>query len=158
MKKPTPEQIDKYLSYVGGLEFFSGIHGSAMLNPSRATVEKFRIEHEAEIIVSQYLNALKTDNPDTYEPPPFDLSQFPEKEEEYKSSYDVYLKSVDSGRKMQAIKLMKSLSVRTLQQAKDVVDNVISGNREPIIVGTSREHADMLKKQFEFIGASLEIL
>jgi large subunit ribosomal protein L7/L12 len=72
--------------------------------------------------------------------------------EEEKTSFDVILSAVGD-KKIQVIKVVRSLTGLGLKEAKDVVD----GAPKPIKEGVNRDDAEEAKKQLEEAGASVEI-
>ena len=72
--------------------------------------------------------------------------------EEEKTSFDVILSAVGD-KKIQVIKVVRSLTGLGLKEAKDVVD----GAPKPIKEGVNRDDAEEAKKQLEEAGASAEI-
>jgi len=72
--------------------------------------------------------------------------------EEEKTAFDVILSSVGD-KKIQVIKVVRSLTGLGLKEAKDVVD----GAPKPIKEGVNRDDAEDAKKQLEEAGASAEI-
>jgi large subunit ribosomal protein L7/L12 len=73
-------------------------------------------------------------------------------EEEEKTEFDVVLTGIGD-KKIQVIKVVRSVTNLGLKEAKEVVDNVPSKVRE----GVSKEDADNIKKQLEEAGATVEI-
>jgi large subunit ribosomal protein L7/L12 len=73
-------------------------------------------------------------------------------EEEEKTEFDVILTGIGD-KKIQVIKVVRSVTNLGLKEAKEVVDNVPSKVRE----GVSKEDADNIKKQLEEAGATVEI-
>ena len=72
--------------------------------------------------------------------------------EEEKTAFDVILSAVGD-KKIQVIKVVRSLTGLGLKEAKDVVD----GAPKPIKEGVNRDDAEEAKKQLEEAGASVEI-
>ena len=72
--------------------------------------------------------------------------------EEEKTAFDVILSAVGD-KKIQVIKVVRSLTGLGLKEAKDVVD----GAPKPIKEGVNRDDAEEAKKQLEEAGASAEI-
>ena len=75
--------------------------------------------------------------------------QAPEAE---KTEFDVMLTAVGD-KKIQVIKVVRSVTNLGLKEAKEVVDNAPSKVRE----GVSREDAENIKKQLEEAGAAVDI-
>ncbi len=73
-------------------------------------------------------------------------------EEEEKTEFDVILTGIGD-KKIQVIKVVRSVTNLGLKEAKEVVDNVPSKVKE----GVSKEDADNIKKQLEEAGAVVEI-
>ena len=73
-------------------------------------------------------------------------------EEEEKTEFDVVLTGIGD-KKIQVIKVVRSVTNLGLKEAKELVDNVPSKVRE----GVSKEDADNIKKQLEEAGATVEI-
>jgi large subunit ribosomal protein L7/L12 len=73
-------------------------------------------------------------------------------EEEEKTEFDVILTGIGD-KKIQVIKVVRSVTNLGLKEAKEVVDNVPSKVRE----GVSKEDADNIKKQLEEAGAVVDI-
>ena len=72
--------------------------------------------------------------------------------EEEKPAFDVILSAVGD-KKIQVIKVVRSLTGLGLKEAKDVVD----GAPKPIKEGVNRDDAEEAKQQLEEAGASVEI-
>jgi large subunit ribosomal protein L7/L12 len=89
-------------------------------------------------------------------PVPVSAATAPEKaeqvEEAEKTEFDVILTGIGD-KKIQVIKVVRSVTNLGLKEAKEVVDNVPSKVRE----GVSKEDADNIKKQLEEAGATVEI-
>ena len=73
-------------------------------------------------------------------------------EEEEKTEFDVVLTGIGD-KKIQVIKVVRSVTNLGLKEAKELVDNVPSKVRE----GVSKEDADNIKKQLEEAGAVVDI-
>lgn len=73
-------------------------------------------------------------------------------EEEEKTEFDVILTEFGD-KKIQVIKVVRSVTNLGLKEAKELVDNVPSKVRE----GVSKEDADNIKKQLEEAGAVVDI-
>jgi large subunit ribosomal protein L7/L12 len=73
-------------------------------------------------------------------------------EEEEKTEFDVMLTGVGD-KKIQVIKVVRSVTNLGLKEAKELVDNVPSKVKE----GVSKEDADNIKKQLEEAGAVVDI-
>jgi len=73
-------------------------------------------------------------------------------EEVEKTEFDVMVTAVGD-RKIQVIKVVRSLTNLGLKEAKELVDNVPSKVRE----GVSKEDAENIKKQLEEVGAVVDI-
>ncbi|MFQ5705810.1 MAG: 50S ribosomal protein L7/L12 [bacterium] len=76
----------------------------------------------------------------------------PEAAEEEKSEFDVVLTAVGD-KKIQVIKVVRSVTSLGLKEAKDLVDGAPNAVKE----GVSKEEAEDLKKKLEEVGASVEI-
>ena len=72
--------------------------------------------------------------------------------EEEKTAFDVILSAVGD-KKIQVIKVVRSLTGLGLKEAKDVVDGAPKAIKE----GVNRDEAEEAKKQLEEAGASVEI-
>jgi len=72
--------------------------------------------------------------------------------EEEKTEFDVYLKSIGS-KKIQVIKVVRSVTTLGLKEAKDVVDKAPGMVKEKI----SKDEAENIKKQLEEAGAEVEL-
>ena len=72
--------------------------------------------------------------------------------EEEKTAFDVILSAVGD-KKIQVIKVVRSLTGLGLKEAKDVVDGAPKAIKE----GVNRDDAEEAKKQLEEAGASVEI-
>ena len=72
--------------------------------------------------------------------------------EEEKTEFDVYLKSVGS-KKIQVIKVVRSVTALGLKEAKDVVDKAPGMVKEKV----SKDEAENIKKQLEEAGAEAEL-
>ena len=76
-----------------------------------------------------------------------------EKEEEAeKTEFDVVLTGVGD-KKIQVIKVVRSVTNLGLKEAKELVDNVPSNVKE----GVSKEDAENIKKQLEEAGATVDV-
>jgi large subunit ribosomal protein L7/L12 len=73
-------------------------------------------------------------------------------EEAEKTEFDVMLTGVGD-KKIQVIKVVRSVTNLGLKEAKELVDNVPSKVKE----GVSKEDADNIKKQLEEAGAVVDI-
>jgi len=71
---------------------------------------------------------------------------------EEQSTFDVVLTGAGD-KKIQAIKVVRSLTNLGLKEAKDLVD----GAPSPVKEGVTREEADQMKAQLEEAGASVEL-
>lgn len=74
-----------------------------------------------------------------------------EKAEE-KTTFDAVLSSIGSN-KIQAIKLVRTMTSLGLKEAKTLVDTV----PQPVKTGIPKEEAEKIKKEFETVGAKVEI-
>ena len=72
--------------------------------------------------------------------------------EEEKTAFDVILSAVGD-KKIQVIKVVRSLTGLGLKEAKDVVDGAPKAIKE----GVNRDEAEEAKKQLDEAGASVEI-
>lgn len=72
--------------------------------------------------------------------------------EEEKSEFDVILASVGE-RKMDVIKVVKTVTGLGLKESKDLVDNA----PKPVKEGASKADADSIKEQLEAAGATVEL-
>ena len=73
-------------------------------------------------------------------------------EEEEQTSFDVILAGIGD-KKIQVIKVVRSATTLGLKEAKDLVDNA----PKPVKEGVSKEDAELLKKELEEAGATVEI-
>jgi large subunit ribosomal protein L7/L12 len=71
---------------------------------------------------------------------------------EEQSTFDVVLTGAGD-KKIQAIKVVRSLTNLGLKEAKDLVD----GAPSPVKEGVTREEADQMKAQLEEAGATVEL-
>ena len=71
---------------------------------------------------------------------------------EEQSAFDVVLTNAGQ-QKIQAIKVVRSITVLGLKEAKDLVDGAPNAVKE----GVAREEADTIKAQLEEAGAEVEI-
>jgi large subunit ribosomal protein L7/L12 len=71
---------------------------------------------------------------------------------EEKSSFDVVLQSAGE-KKIQVIKVVRSITGLGLKEAKDLVD----GAPNPVKEGVAQEEADSIKSQLEEAGATVEL-
>ena len=71
---------------------------------------------------------------------------------EEKTEFDVILSS-SGEKKIQVIKVVRSITNLGLKEAKDLVD----GAPKPVKEGVSKEEAQSIKTQLEEVGASVEI-
>ncbi|MFM9995075.1 MAG: 50S ribosomal protein L7/L12 [Phycisphaerales bacterium] len=76
----------------------------------------------------------------------------PAKAEE-KTTFDVILKTVDAAKKIPTIKVVREATGLGLAEAKAFVESP----GKPVKQGVSKEDADKLKKQFDEVGATVEI-
>lgn len=72
--------------------------------------------------------------------------------EEEKSEFDVVLQAAGD-KKIQVIKVVRSVTNLGLKEAKDLVD----GAPNPVKEGVSKEEAEKIKKDLEEVGATVEI-
>lgn len=73
-------------------------------------------------------------------------------EEAEKTEFDVMVTAVGD-RKIQVIKVVRSVTNLGLKEAKELVDNVPSKVRE----GVSKEDAENIRKQLEEVGAVVDV-
>jgi large subunit ribosomal protein L7/L12 len=71
---------------------------------------------------------------------------------EEKTEFDVILKG-QGAKKIQVIKVVRSLTGLGLKEAKDVVENIPS----PVKEGVTKDEAENFKKQLEEVGAEVEV-
>jgi large subunit ribosomal protein L7/L12 len=71
---------------------------------------------------------------------------------EEKTDFDVVLTAAGD-KKIQVIKVVRSLTSLGLKEAKELVDNAPNAVKE----GATKEEADDMKKQLEEVGATVEI-
>lgn len=71
---------------------------------------------------------------------------------EEKTEFDVVLAAAGD-KKIQVIKVVRSITNLGLKEAKDLVDGAPNAVKE----GTSKEEAEDIKKQLEEVGATVEI-
>jgi len=71
---------------------------------------------------------------------------------EEKDTFDVVLTAAGE-KKIQAIKVVRSMTDLGLKEAKDLVESAPKAVRE----GVSKEEAEEMKKQLEEVGASVEL-
>ncbi len=76
----------------------------------------------------------------------------PAKAEE-KTTFDVILKGIDAAKKIPTIKVVREATGLGLAEAKAFVE----APGKPVKQGLSKEDADKLKKQFDEVGATVEI-
>ncbi len=72
--------------------------------------------------------------------------------EEEKTEFNVVLKSVGD-KKIQVIKVVRQVTDLGLKEAKELVEKAPATVKE----GVSKEEAEKIKKQFEEVGATIEI-
>jgi large subunit ribosomal protein L7/L12 len=72
--------------------------------------------------------------------------------QEEKTEFDVVLSGAGD-KKIQVIKVVRAITGLGLKEAKDLVD----GAPKPVKEKISKDEADELKKQFEEVGAAVEI-
>lgn len=72
---------------------------------------------------------------------------------EEKTTFDVILKAVDAAKKIPTIKVVREATGLGLAEAKAFVE----APGKPVKQGLSKEDADKLKKQFDEVGATVEI-
>ena len=75
-----------------------------------------------------------------------------EAEEEEQTEFDVVLNAIGD-KKIQVIKVVRSVTSLGLKEAKDLVDGAPRSVKE----GVSREEADQIKAELEEVGAVVEI-
>ena len=73
-------------------------------------------------------------------------------EEEEQTSFDIELKEVGAN-KIGVIKVVRGLTELGLKEAKDLVDSAPQTIKE----GVSKDEAEDIKKQFEEVGATVEL-
>jgi large subunit ribosomal protein L7/L12 len=73
-------------------------------------------------------------------------------EEEEKTEFDIVLKAAGE-KKIQVIKVVRSITGLGLKEAKDLVD----GAPNPVKQGVSKDEVEDLKKQLEEAGAEVEV-
>lgn len=73
--------------------------------------------------------------------------------EEEQSSFDVYLIEVPSDKKIAVLKIVRSATGLGLKESKEIVDTV----PKLVKTGLSKEDTDSLKKEFEAVGAKVDI-
>jgi len=73
-------------------------------------------------------------------------------EVEEKTEFDIVLKNVGA-KKINVIKVVREVTDLGLKEAKEVVDSAPSTVKK----GVSKEEAEKIKKQFEEVGAEIEI-
>ncbi len=71
---------------------------------------------------------------------------------EEKTEFDVVLTS-SGAKKIQVIKVVRSITKLGLKEAKELVDNAPN----PVVTGVSKEEADAVKVQIEEAGGSVEV-
>ncbi len=72
---------------------------------------------------------------------------------EEKVAFDLYLIEVPSDKKIAALKLIRTATGLGLKESKEIADNTPRLVKE----GLSKEEADTLKKDFEAIGAKVDL-
>ena len=73
--------------------------------------------------------------------------------EEEKTSFDVVLESFDTGKKIQVIKVVRSVTSLGLKEAKDLVEGAPKTVRE----GVSKEEAEKMQKELQDAGGTVAI-
>lgn len=73
--------------------------------------------------------------------------------EEEQTSFDVVLESFDSGKKIQVIKVVRSVTSLGLKEAKDLVEGAPKTVRE----GLSKEEAEKIQKELQDAGGTAAI-
>lgn len=73
--------------------------------------------------------------------------------EEEQSSFDLYLIEVPLDKKIAALKIVRSATGFGLKESKEIVDTVPKMIKE----GMSKEEAEVLKNEFEAVGAKIQI-
>ena len=73
--------------------------------------------------------------------------------EEEKTSFDVVLESFDTGKKIQVIKVVRSVTSLGLKEAKDLVEGAPKTVRE----GVSKEEAEKIQKELQDAGGTAAI-
>jgi len=73
--------------------------------------------------------------------------------EEEKTSFDVVLESFDTGKKIQVIKVVRSVTSLGLKEAKDLVE----GAPKPVREGLSKEEAEKIQKELQEAGGTVAI-
>ncbi len=89
--------------------------------------------------------------PEALEKGPNDMSENIETEE--KSSFNVTLIEVPADKKIAVLKLVRNLTGLGLKESKEIVDNVPKQIKE----GISKEETENIKKEFEALGAKIDI-
>ena len=74
-------------------------------------------------------------------------------QEEEKTSFDVVLESFDAAKKIQVIKVVRSVTSLGLKEAKDLVE----GAPKPVREGVSKEEAEKIQKELEEAGAKVSL-
>ncbi len=72
---------------------------------------------------------------------------------EEKSSYKITLLEVPSDKKIAILKIVRNVTGLGLKESKDIVDNVPKFIKEVL----SKEESELIKKEFEILGAKIEI-
>ncbi|MDP8269357.1 MAG: 50S ribosomal protein L7/L12 [Candidatus Tenebribacter davisii] len=71
---------------------------------------------------------------------------------EEKTEFDVVLTS-SGAKKIQVIKVVRSITKLGLKEAKELVDNAPN----PVVQGVAKEEAEAIKAQIEEVGGSVEV-
>ncbi len=72
---------------------------------------------------------------------------------EEKSSYKITLLEIPSDKKIAILKVVRNVTGLGLKESKDIVDNVPKFIKEVL----SKEESELIKKEFEALGAKIEI-
>jgi large subunit ribosomal protein L7/L12 len=71
----------------------------------------------------------------------------------FEETFDVILESFDSGKKIQVIKVVRSVTNLGLKEAKDLVE----GAPKPVKEGVPKEEAEKIKNELEESGGTVAV-
>lgn len=111
---------------------------------------------EARDLVKQIENIFNVNVSESFMSAPVLSAQLPASAVEIieeKVAFDLYLVEVPSDKKIPALKLIRAATGLGLKESKEIADNAPRLVKE----GLSKEEADILKRDFELIGAKVDL-
>lgn len=109
------------------------------------------IEKAFDISTSSSMIAANSLISESFEKDSSDISENAQAEE--KSSFNIVLTEVPADKKIAVLKLVRNLTGLGLKESKEIVDNVPKQIKE----GLSKEETESIKKEFEALGAKIDI-